>query len=124
MDKSLIEDDALELAIKNSGGIIRELVRIMQESCIKALTRKRNKINRDIAEETVFNIRNDFGRMLSKKHYTALQKLRIDKMAGSEDIDMELLQNLSAIEYLNAERWCDVNPIVIPLLEEWKRLNP
>ncbi len=90
MDKSLIEDDALELAIQNSGGIIREIVRIMQESCIKALTRKRNKINRDIVEETVSGIRNDFGRMLSKRHYSALQKLRTDKMAGNEDIDMEI----------------------------------
>jgi GTP-binding protein EngB required for normal cell division len=124
MDRSLIEEDALNLAIDSSGGVMRELVRIMQESCIKALTRKRDKINNDLVKESISSIRNDFGRMLSEKHYKTLKRIRSDKMAGSEDIDMDLLQNLSVIEYLNNERWCDVNPIVLPLLEEWGRLNP
>jgi hypothetical protein len=28
----------------------------------------------------------------------------------------EVLHNLSLLEYANDERWCDVHPIVMPLL--------
>jgi len=124
IEESLIETDALEFAIEQSGGVARELIRIMQESCNKALTKKRDKITIDLIKESVSNLRNDFGRMLSEKHYKVLKRLRSDKLAGSEDIDMELLQNQAVLEYLNDERWCDVNPVVLPLLEEWEHLNP
>jgi hypothetical protein len=124
MDESLIEEDALKSAIEKSGSVIRDMARIIRESCIKALNRKRNKINADLINESISNLRNDFGRMLSERYYRVLKKVRGDKMAGSEDIDMELLQNQSVLEYLNKERWCNINPIVLPLLEDWERLNP
>ncbi len=121
MKQSLIDDDALAEAIHNSGGIVRELGRIMGNSCLIALAKRMSTITKEIVRESVAEIRNEFGRMLTDEHYRCLDGIEKTKMVGGDKISIELLHSLSALEYLNNERWCDVNPVVLKLLEQHRK---
>ena len=49
-------------------------------------------------------------------HYVTLRDYHQRKWLENEDAVREVLHNLSLLEYANDERWCDVHPIVLPLL--------
>jgi hypothetical protein len=119
MDLSLIDDDALKATIENSGGVVRELVRILRDACVKAVNRKRGRIALDLANESCAMLRNEFGRMLDKEHYEKLEQIKKTKIAGSDPLTLQILHNLAALEYQNNERWCDIHPLVDKLLQEW-----
>jgi hypothetical protein len=121
MELRLIDEDALKAAIEASGGVVRELVRILGDGCVKALHRKRPRITLDVVNESVAGLRNEFGRMLDAEHYARLKQIRQTKAAESDELTLELLHSLAALEYLNQVRWCDVNPIVETLLPGPKR---
>ncbi|MFH1859895.1 MAG: hypothetical protein ABH870_02610 [bacterium] len=122
MEQCLIEDEALKETIAFSGGIVRELCRIMRNSCIDALSEGKNIITKDIVRASVAEIRNEFGRMLTDQHCQALIEIAKTKMVGSDKVSVELLHSLSALEYQNDERWCDINPIVSKILEQYKKV--
>jgi phenylpyruvate tautomerase PptA (4-oxalocrotonate tautomerase family) len=110
MNADLIEKDAIDLAIKMGAGVFRETARIMQISIDNAIENGRDCIVVDDVERAKQEIRSDFKRMLSTKDYAILKEVcNNNEIHGIEKIG-HLLHNLSVLEYMNGETWCDVHP--------------
>ncbi len=118
MNINLISDDALNNAIENSGGSLYQFIYLIRSASIKASMRDGKKIEIEDINGVINNVRNDFDRILRREHYLLLDEIHRTKVAVGGELIMELFHNLSILEYLNAKRWCDVHPLIVPLLKE------
>jgi hypothetical protein len=117
MKKELIEPEALDFAIKMSGGVFREGARIMQIAADSAIENERGRILKKDVERAEREIRSDFKRILKSGDYNALNEIsKSNEIRGIEKIG-HLLHNLSVLEYENEENWCDIHPTLEELLK-------
>ncbi|SNQ61915.1 P-loop NTPase fold protein [Candidatus Methanoperedens nitratireducens] len=114
----LIEKDALEYIINMSGGVVRELIRIIRDSSIRAITKGKKKIDKEIAITVVNDMKNLYRGQISEDDYRILGEIYKSKELKRDEGLVRLLHNLSVLEYRNDTDWCDVNPIVKSLLSE------
>ncbi len=121
MDLRLIDEMARAEAIRCSGGVVRELVRIIKDATIGALTRRRTAISRELVDATVIKLRNEYSRGLSLPHYQVLDQVLADRAVADTQTQMALYHARVLLEYENAERWNAVNPIVAPLVERYRK---
>ncbi len=117
-DIQLFTSDALDYIIKNSGGVIREMVRIIQDSASENITKGKDKIDLDTVESIVSEMSNTYRKQLSAEDYDVLKDIN----SGNKDVRRDeklvgLLHNLSVLEYKNHDIWCDVNPIIKQFLK-------
>ncbi|MBD2387437.1 ATP-binding protein [Cylindrospermum sp. FACHB-282] len=127
----LIELQAAEKIVLNSGGVLRELIRIANECCricLRLIRRKPGQavvINEQILDEAVNNIRNDFAVPLGKVDYAILQNTYQNFMPDDpkEAAFLDLLHGLYVLEYRNRKNWYDVHPIVVELLRDQGLIN-
>ncbi|MEH1961239.1 MAG: ATP-binding protein [Nostoc sp.] len=127
----LIEIPAAEKIVLNSGGVLRELIRIANECCRICLRLIRHKpgeaviIDDDILDKAINSIRNDFAVPLGKLDYeilrTTYENFIPDDPKDPEFLD--LLHGLYVLEYRNRQNWYDVHPIVVELLKEQGLIN-
>lgn len=100
----------------------------MQLACNEARVTGKAWIDLPIAQRAVAFIRNEYQRSLRVEHYQQLRLVASDKQVreihrvqhrpGEEEAELallELLHNLSALEYCNEGSWWDVHPIVASL---------
>ena len=117
MKKKLIEPEALDLAIKMSGGVFREGARIMQIAADSAIENERGRILKKDVERAEREIRSDFKRILESDDYNALNEIsKSNDIRGIEKIG-HLLHNLSVLEYENEENWYDIHPTLEELVK-------
>jgi GTPase SAR1 family protein len=119
----LFEGDALTYIIDMSGGVVREFVRIIRDSAVRAITRGKKTIDKSIVTEVVNGLKNIYQAQLSDSDYEVLMDVYSTKDIKRDEQLVGLLHNLSVLEYKNERSWCDVNPIVYALLKE-KNLIP
>ncbi|MEA5469510.1 P-loop NTPase fold protein [Spirulina sp. 06S082] len=129
IDPEIIDRDAVETIMLKSGGVLRELIRIASVCCTKCLLEIRRdksrddiRINAEILDKALTDIRNDFATPLSKRHYDILVKTYRELQQNTEnDEELEkfraLLHGLYILEYRNADQWYDIHPIVYDLLK-------
>ena len=116
MEKELISEEALEEAIKSSGGILTEFVRIIRGAANCAHIEKRKGIEKEDVKHVVAEIRNDYIRILSKEDIGMLKELKT-KGKTDEDRFQDLLFSLAILEYANDEVWYDVHPAIKGIIE-------
>jgi len=130
--EDFLEEKAAHKMVLYSGGVLRELVRIAKESCriCLRLIRQRPdlvelKINDDILEEAVNNLRNDFAITLGKADFEILEQTyrNFEPQDPKQDQFLELLHGLDILEYKNRKIWYDVHPIVVELLRDRKLID-
>jgi len=114
----LFKPDALEYIIDMSGGVVREFIRIIRDSAVRAITRKKNLIDKDIAIEVVNGLKNIYQAQLSDEDYKVLMDVHQTKDIKRDEQLVGLLHNLSVLKYRNDRSWCDLNPIVRAILDE------
>ena len=114
----MFEPDALEYIIDMSGGVVREFIRIIRDSAVRAITRKKDLIDKDIAKEVVNGLKNIYQAQLSDEDYKVLMEVHQTKDIKRDEQLVGLLHNLSVLEYRNDRSWCDLNPIVRAILDE------
>lgn len=126
IDAKLIVDQTAENIVVNSGGVLRELIRVANECCricLRSIRRKPDNqviIDDTILETAINNIRNDFALPLGKSDYEIL-KTTYDNFKPEDPKQQEfldLLHGLYVLEYRNRQNWYDVHPIVVELLRE------
>jgi phenylpyruvate tautomerase PptA (4-oxalocrotonate tautomerase family) len=116
MKEDLIEPDACEYAIKMGAGVFRETARILQICADNAIASGRIRIIKDDVVRAESEIRSDFKRMLTSEDYVILKSVcENNEMHGIEKIG-HLLHNLSILEYMNDETWCDIHPTLEKLI--------
>jgi len=118
VSQELFEPDALEYILDMSGGVVREFIRIIRDSSIRALTRGKITIDKDIVIDVVNGLKNLYQSQLSDSDYKVLLEVYKTKDIKRDDKLVDLLHNLSVLEYRNGRSWCDLNPVVRSILDE------
>jgi hypothetical protein len=118
MDLELIEMAALEMAVTYSGGVFRELARIIRTSIGRARRRKSERIEVEDIEWVATEIRNEYRRILDKDDLKLLKKVRSNNHLEFSERLRPLLQLLALLEYRDQENWCDVHPVLRKLLDD------
>lgn len=124
LDPALIDPIHLEKAIVNSGGVTRDLLRVLRGACTIALTRRSHRILGPDVDQSLAEVRNQYNRFLIDEHFAVLAKVADRKTAGSSQIELDLIHALAILEYLNQEQWVDVHPMVKPLIDVWLKRQP
>ena len=118
MDLGLINNQALDDAITYSGGVFREMARIMRTAIGRARRRKAKQIENIDVEWAAAEIRNEYRRILDKEDILILKKIHEKNKMEYNDRIRPLLQLLALLEYRNGENWCDIHPVLRKLLYE------
>ena len=117
MLEELIEPEALNLAVKMGAGVFRETARIMQIAADSAIENERTCIVKQDVQRAEREIRSDFKRILKTEDYATLTEVcKNNEIRGIEKIG-HLLHNLSILEYVNDETWCDIHPTLEELVK-------
>jgi hypothetical protein len=118
MAPELIDEDALELAITYSGGVFREMARIMRTAIGRARRRRSARLDCADVEWAATEIRNEYRRILDKEDIKLLKKVAENNRLEYSDRLRPLLQLLALLEYRDGENWCDVHPVLRKLLND------
>jgi len=126
----LIEDEVKQQIILLSGGVLRELIRMSDRCCDKAMQIIRRQIrqqqfdlpevvvNQQILKEVVEELQVEYAEFLGQVDYDML-KLVYEEFKP-RDVEnkrfLDLLHLLYLLEYRNGSLWYDLNPIVRDLL--------
>ncbi len=133
MRSNLIAPKAMEHAIEMSGGVFRELARIMQIAIDAAIERENNVIQLLNVERAVNELRNDFRRILQEDDYVILKQIYARRTYEGVDRIASLLEGLLVLEYKNDQNWPDIHPVLVEIIQSWqepkktsakKRLRP
>jgi hypothetical protein len=117
IDPNLVDNLALEDAISYSGGVFREMARIMRTAIGRARRRKSVKVEIVDVEWATTEIRNEYRRILGKEDIEILKQVHQQNRLEYDDRLRPLLQLLAILEYRNGENWCDVHPVLRRLIE-------
>jgi len=118
MEKDLITEEAMAEAIKSSGGILTEFVRLSRDAANIANMEDRSRIEEGDMKRVVAGIRNDYIRILAKEDLEILNEVkRTKRKEGDEDRFQDLLFSLAVLEYANNEVWYDVHPTIEGIIE-------
>lgn len=118
MEPGLIEDAALEQAVTYSGGVFREMARIMRTAIGRARRRGAPRVNLADVEWAAAEIRNEYRRILDKDDIKLLKKVVENNYLEYSERLRPLLQLLALLEYRDQENWCDVHPVLRKLLND------
>ncbi len=117
LDRRLIETDALNTLIKNSGGLIGTLIRLGGLAAEHALVDGKEVIDNESVTQAITEMRGDFKALLRGEDYEVLRRqLAGEKLVNEEGV-REVLYSGCLLEYHNHDPWFGVHPIVKPLLE-------
>jgi len=125
MDLGLIEEEALKDAILSTGKT-SEFISVMRDATIKAYRNENERITKEEVGKALEKLRRTYDRTLTEAHKRRLLVIYDKKEARDENISdstsRDLLFSLTAVEYEDEEgRWCDINPLLLPLVEKWKK---
>lgn len=118
MDLKLIEPSALKQAVTYSGGVFRELARIIRTSIGRARRRKGDRVELDDVEWAATEIRNEYRRILDREDLKLLKRVRDNKNLEYSERLRPLLQLLALLEYRDEENWCDIHPVLRKLFDD------
>ncbi len=124
MNSELIEEEALKEAILSTGKT-SEFISVIRDGAIKAYRNGKVRITKEEVEKALEKLRRTYDRTLTEEHKRRLLEIYERKEARdrniSDSISRDLLFSLTAVEYEDEEgRWCDINPLLIPLVERWR----
>jgi len=125
MDLGLVEEEALKDAILSTGKT-SEFISVMRDAAIKAHRNENEKITTEEVGKALEKLRRTYDRTLTEAHKRRLLEIYDKKEARDENISdstsRDLLFSLTAVEYEDEEgRWCDINSLLQPLVEKWKK---
>lgn len=118
MEPELITPDALNAAIRASGGVFREMCRVMRHAVDRAQVAGRSRIEVEDVELAEAEIRGEYRRILTAEQRALLRDVRARNRLDEPDKIAPLLQILAVLEYANGEPWCDAHPALYRLLDE------
>lgn len=121
----LIEEKALEDAIISTGKLT-EFILTIREAAIESSSAQKDVIGLDDVLFSLEKLRRTYDRTLTveelKKLVDIHEKKEARDIAVGDSVVRNLLFSLTVVEYENEEegKWCEVNPLLFPLIENWK----
>lgn len=98
MSLELIKEDALEYAIAMSGGVFREMARLIRKSADSAVARDSDVIEKSDVEDAENEIRNEFRRMLTTEDYKTLEEIYQRRELKGSDKCSPLLHDYAVLK--------------------------
>lgn len=115
-----IEPEALKEMILYSGGLLRDLIKFMQDACKEAIVNEVNKIDKNIAEKIINKTANQYKRLFDFPNYREdVEKLASESQRNEIDSKklIYLLKYLFVLEYrFEDDLWYDVHPCLEKVL--------
>jgi hypothetical protein len=116
-DSDLIDKDAKELIAKKSGGNIRQLIKIVKESALKAHRNRSKTIIFADVKDALHDIKRDYSSasVEIKEFLDFIKENKNPKNYSDDSIKkLKIATNESLIfAYYNGEIWYDLNPIIL-----------
>ncbi|RME71576.1 MAG: hypothetical protein D6784_14945 [Chloroflexi bacterium] len=114
----LFDEHVVDEAIDMTGGILRELIRIIRGCCVYCEEYGVSRITPSVLEFQKNKLKSEYYRILEYEDYQWLS--RVKRTKSRADVNMRHLESLCVLYYPNGKGWFDVHPIVSELLEEWQ----
>jgi ABC-type lipoprotein export system ATPase subunit len=112
IDEGLITEEAMRYLIDMSGGLLRDLVKFMQDACKLAIVEKSAKIEQNTVESAINAHINDYRRVFDFPNYAEkVQHIAKTKKMIDNKTLVYLLRYLFVLEYRQGDKlWYDVHP--------------
>jgi energy-coupling factor transporter ATP-binding protein EcfA2 len=130
LPSELMEPEVKQQIILKSGGVLRELIRLVDRCCDRGMQQLRSQlrspreeplviVNQKILDQVLTDMQIEFAEPLGQTDFEALKQIYQDlKPKDTENQRfLDLLHGLYILEYRNAVLWYDLNPIVVDLLK-------
>lgn len=115
----LFEENVVESAIYMTGGILRELIRVIRSCCVYCEEYGVNRISHEVLTYHKNKLKGEYYRMLEHEDYQWLHRVKQTKSRAS--VNVRHLESLCVLYYPNGKGWFDVHPVVTELLAEWEQ---
>jgi hypothetical protein len=121
MSKELISDEALDLVVKQSGGVLDQLRDLMYEA-IRVASRNSKRVEREHVAEAVDTFRlNKFGTLIVPEVRALLAQVNRNHELHGGELFRNLIYARAVLEHRSKKApWWDVNPVLIPILPKRK----
>lgn len=130
MNLRLVDENALRHAILSTGKL-SEFILLIRDASIMAYTKRKREVELKITKEEIDavlkELMNTYDRTLTDEEIIRILEIHSKKEARdrttSDDIVRRLLFSLTIVEYETKEegRWCEANPVILPLIENWRK---
>jgi energy-coupling factor transporter ATP-binding protein EcfA2 len=114
----LFDEGVVEAAIQITGGVLRELIRVIRGCCVYCEEYEVSRITHNVLNFQKNKLKSEYYRILEHEDYQWL--LRVKQTKNRADVNMRHLESLCVLYYPNGKGWFDVHPIVTELLEDWE----
>lgn len=114
----LFDEGVVEAAINMTGGVLRELIRVIRGCCVYCEEYGLSRITHNALNFQKNKLKSEYYRILEHDDYKWL--LRVKQTKSRADVNMRHLESLCVLYYPNGKGWFDVHPIVTELLEDWE----
>lgn len=118
-DYSLFEENAIEGMIKKTGGSLRDLFAIINDSAQRAIRRESSVITLEDAKIALEKHKSSLTRRIERRHYEFLADIYRGnrELIENKEMLLEMLQANAVLEY-NGKRWHNLHPLVAEFLKE------
>jgi len=119
IDDNLVKPEAWNYLIDNSGGLLRDLVKFMQDACKLAIVEEKDVIDLAIAQQVISKYVNDYYRVFdTAKYKTAIEEIANTKEKDGNENLIYFLRHLFALEYRQDKQlWYDIHPCLKKALD-------
>ncbi len=114
----LITPEAQDIAAEMSGGVFRELMRLLRTAVDRALENGREQVEEPDVWAAAAEIRGEYRRILTRQQRHLLARIQRTHQLDDPPEAAPLLQLLAMLEYANDEPWYDVHPCLKDWLEK------
>jgi energy-coupling factor transporter ATP-binding protein EcfA2 len=115
---NLFDDAVVQAAIEMTGGILRELIRVIRGCSVYCEEYGVSQITHNVLQFQKNKLKSEYYRMLEHEDYKWLRRVKQTKSRA--DVNMRHLESLCVLYYPNGKGWFDVHPVVTELLHEWE----
>ena len=120
-EEGLFDADALHYLIQKTGGLLRDLFKLITEAANIAHRKTNGKIKMDEVQLVVAKLRSKLERLIERKDYEMLIEIYngLHRQIKDRAHLLTLMQAMVVLEY-NGKRWHDLHPLIRDYLEDQK----
>lgn len=114
----VFEDGSLDVLIRASGGLLRDMIHLVNKSVLEALRKRSVKITEEMARDAVVKLRKEFEITLTTQRVNELRHVRKHgETSSDEEFVLDLLHGGYILPYSNGGSWFEPHPILRGLRE-------
>lgn len=118
LEEHVFAEGSLDRLVEASGGLLRDLIHLVNRAIRQSLTRKVALIDDDSARAAIEEIRKEYEITLNTRRVEELRHVHeTGEPSGADDVSIDLLLNGYVLPYSNGRIWFAPHPILRGLRE-------